>query len=177
MALVPPVRLFGGYAEDAVLYGSVSRPHDDIDICVWRHDLQACITQLEDLGLATIEVRFEPAPSRPLVVVATDGKVEVEVVVADRTDGRASFDLPGADGIDRVWMPPDFDSTPPLPLDGLLVRTISPLALYQVRLASAGVFGGFRPKDVAAQAALRSRFFENVDEAALRPTVTRIAAS
>jgi hypothetical protein len=172
MELDPPILLFGGFAEDAVLHGSVARPHDDIDVVVWRDELDLRVAQLNDLGFATIEVRFEPAPNRPLVVVATDGDAEVELVVADRTEGRASFDLPGEQGVDRVWMPPDFASTPVRRLGPISVRTISPLALYQVRAASAEVFGGFRPKDVEAQAALRSRFFADVGDAELQPDVT-----
>jgi hypothetical protein len=61
-------------------------------------------------------------------------------------------------------------------LDDLVVRTLSPLALYQVRMASASVFGGFRPKDELSQAALRDRFFASSSEADLAPPVTHVNA-
>ena len=125
------------------------------------------------LGLTSVENRFDPIPGRPLVVVATDGRTELELCVADRSDNGAYFDLPGADGLDRVWMPPDLVSHPPQHLDENVVRTISPLALVHVRIASAIAFGGQRPKDVAAQAALRERFFAGMSDAELAPTITR----
>jgi hypothetical protein len=125
-----------------------------------------------------VEVRFAPAPDRPLVIVATDGDVEVELIVADRADdGRMSFDLPGTRGLDRVWMPEEPASPTAQHLGTVAVRTMSPLALYQVRVASADVFGGFRPKDVVTQAALKARFFPDVDDAALQPTIARAVAS
>ena len=50
---------------------------------------------------------------------------------------------------------------PPSTLGGVAVRTVSPLALYQIRagIEMAGGFGPMRPKDVAAQEALHERFF------------------
>ena len=35
----PPVFVFGGYAEDALLVGRTTRPHDDVDVLVGRVDL------------------------------------------------------------------------------------------------------------------------------------------
>ena len=146
MRLDPPLHLFGGFAEEALLHGTVTRPHDDVDVLVWRDDLDLRRVQVRALGLTSVENRFDPIPGRPLVVVATDGRTELELCVADRSDNGAYFDLPGADGLDRVWMPPDLVSHPPQHLDEHVVRTISPLALVHVRIASAIAFGGQRPR-------------------------------
>ena len=45
MSLEPPLYLFGGFAEDAVLYGTVSRPHQDVDVLVWLDELPLRIEQ------------------------------------------------------------------------------------------------------------------------------------
>jgi hypothetical protein len=174
MVLDPPVLLFGGYAEDALLHGTVSRPHDDVDVFVWLDDLPTHVEQVRALGFESIEVRFEPSPGRPLVVGAARGDLELELCVGDRSDGRAHFDLPGSGGLDRVWMPNDLVTYPEQRLDDLVVRTISPRALYQVRLVSAAVFGGFRPKDEVSQAALRERFFAGMSDADMEPAITRL---
>ncbi|MGH2539899.1 MAG: hypothetical protein ACRDGK_05220, partial [Actinomycetota bacterium] len=67
----------------------------------------------------------------------------------------------------------DMFSWPPSELEGVDVRTISPLALYQIRagLAIVGSMGPLRPKDVISQAALRERFFPGVSDERLQPFV------
>ena len=172
MAIDPPVFLFGGFAEDALLHRAVSRPHDDVDVFVWRDDLPTRIEQIRALGFADLEVRFESSPGRPLAVGAVRDGVDLELCIGDRTGGRSHFDLPASGGLDRVWMPDDFAAYPAQRLDDLEVRTVSPRALYQVRMASAAVFGGFRPKDEVSQAALRERFFAGMTDAELAPAVT-----
>ena len=176
MVLDPPVFLFGGYAEDALLYGTVARPHDDVDVFVWRDDLPSRLDQVRALGFEGIESRFEPSSGRPLVVGAARGDLQLELCIGDRAGGRAHFDLPAEDGLGRVWLPDDLVDYPMQHLDDLVVRTLSPLALYQVRMASASVFGGFRPKDELSQAALRDRFFASSSEADLAPAVTHVNA-
>jgi hypothetical protein len=174
MRLDPPGILFGGYAEDALLHGTVSRPHDDVDVFVWFDDLSRRIEQVRALGFDSIETRFEPSPGRPLVVGAARGDLQLELCVCDRVDGRPYFDLPADGDLDRVWLPDDLVDYPPQRLDDVVVSTISPLALFQVRMASAAVFGGFRPKDELSQAALRDRFFAGTSDADLAPVVTRV---
>jgi hypothetical protein len=173
MVLDPPVFLFGGYAEDALLHGTVSRPHDDVDVFVWFDDLPRRIEQVRALGFDGVQSRFEPSPGRPLVVGAVRGDLQMELCVGHRSGGRAYFEVPGDGGLDRVWLPDDFVNYPVQRLDDLVVNTISPLALYQVRIALADVFGGFRPKDELSQAALRDRFFGLMSDGDLAPTVTR----
>jgi hypothetical protein len=176
MALDPPVFLFGGFAEDALLHRTVSRPHDDVDVFVWFDELPGRIEQVRALGFDDIESRFEPSPGRPLVVGAARGDLQLELCVGDRSDGRAYFEVPGDGGLDRVWLADDFLDYPAQRLDDLVVNTISPLALYQVRMALAAVFGGFRPKDKLTQAALQDRFFAGTSDVDLAPTITRARA-
>lgn len=172
MALEPPIHLFGGFAEDAVLFGKVSRPHADVDVLVWLDELPLRIDQAESLGFGPFETRFEPAPGRPLAVGAVTGGVDLELCVGQRSvDGRGYFELPGESGLQRCWLPPDALSYPPQVLDGVAVRAISPLALHQVRAAVTPVFGGLRPKDEVAQQRLHDQFFEGVSAKDLLPHI------
>jgi hypothetical protein len=176
MALEPPLYLFGGFAEDAVLYGRVSRPHEDIDLLVWLDELPLRIEQAPDLGFAGFEVRFESAPGRPLAVGTVSNGLALEFCVADRTtEGRPFFDAPAPSGLRRVWLPEGMFEPDAKMLDGIRVRTVSPLALYQIRAALAETFGGFRPKDRVVQAALRSRFFPDASDGELAPRVEELS--
>jgi hypothetical protein len=68
-----------------------------------------------------------------------------------------------------MWLPDDATAYPEQMLGTLKVRTLSPRSLCQVRIVSADLFGGFLPKDVVAQKALKQRFFADVPESALQP--------
>lgn len=172
MRLTPPLHLFGGFAEDAVLYGKVVRPHGDVDVLVWLDELPLRIEQGNALGFTQFQVRFEAAPGLPLAVGASANGVDYELCVGRRQrDGRAFFQQPFRGGVRRFWLPDDALSYPPTTLDGIEVRTVSPLTLYQVRLAFTDVFGGLRPKDHVVQAALHERFLSHLSDAELRPRI------
>ena len=133
MALEPPLHLFGGFAEDAVLFGTVSRPHADVDVFVWLDELPLRVDQAESLGFGPFETRFESPPGTPVAVGAVSDGVDLELCVGRRSaDGRTFVDLPGDSGLRRFWLPPDALTYPTQALDGIVVRTISPLALHQV---------------------------------------------
>jgi hypothetical protein len=173
MALEPPLFLFGGFAEDAVLHGRLTRPHADVDVFVWRDDLPMHLEQAGALGFLSFRTRFESAPGKPLAIGAVADGLDLEFCVADRaSDGRGYFEVPGRDGQRWIWLPEDALTWPVALLEGLTVRTVSPLTLYQIREAVAETFGGPRPKDLVAQAALRARFFGDTCDDDLRPRVT-----
>lgn len=170
MALDPPTRIFGGVAEDALLHGRLTRPHDDVDVLVLRDELELRLAQAGKLGFREFHLRMESRPGVPLVGGCVVGDLNLEFIVFDRApDGRVFFEVPVHAGTKRVWLPGGALDWPEVDLDGVRVRTLSPLALYHVRAAVAETFGGFRPKDVVAQAALVERFFAGVPEAELAP--------
>lgn len=177
MALEPPVHLFGGFAEDAVLYGKVSRPHQDVDVLIWIDQLAMRIEQVRVFGFDSFEVRFEAAPGHPLAVGARSSHgLDLEFCIGERDSrGRAFFYRPSSTGLQRCWLPPDALSYPTQELEGLPVRTVSPLTLYQVRTAFADVFGGLRPKDRKMQAALYERFFAGLTDGDLAPDLEAVA--
>jgi hypothetical protein len=181
MAFDPPVHLFGGVAEDALLHGSWVRPHDDIDVLVARGDLERHLDSAETIGFRVFEVRFEPLPDTPVVVGSVEGDLNLEISVYDRTpDGRPFFYMIDEHGgVVRVEMTTGIFDHPPSTIDGAEVRTVAPLAQHQIRagIAAAGGFGPLRPKDVGAQRALEERFFPGVDPETLAPTIVPLADS
>ena len=170
MALQPPRFLFGGWAEDALLHGKPSRPHDDIDLLVPLHDLEDLLAQVEKLGFTDPCVKFQVEEGKPIVVSAYAEGQELELIVYQTDErGRAFFDLPVGHELQRFWMPDDAFVHPPGRIGNVAVRTLSPLALYQIREFSQHVFGGFRDKDRKTQAALKERYFRDRSAAELRP--------
>jgi hypothetical protein len=124
------------------------------------------------VGFTDFAVRWESAPNQPLAVGAVADGVDLEFCVVQRSaDGSPFFDLPTASDLKRVWLTVPMLASEDHALEGIRVRTLSPLALYQIRSALADVMGGLRPKDVTAQAALRARFFSDKAEAELAPRV------
>src|SRR5688572_12428877 len=128
MALQPPRFLFGGWAEDALLHGKASRPHEDIDLLVPLEEVGDLVAQVEGLGFADPQVKFQVEEDKPIVVSAFADEQELELIVY-QTDprGRAFFDLPVGGKLQRFWMPGDAFRHPPARLGDLTVRAISPL--------------------------------------------------
>ena len=173
-SLEPPVFVFGGIAEDAVLDGSITRPHGDVDVLVARASLERHLGQFGALGYAGFDVLFESSPGVPLVLGATHRGLNLELGVFDELEpGSASFVLPVEAGAVRITLPADTLTFPVGRLDGVPIRTISPLALYQLRQAfiSTGAFGPARDKDRAAQTRLRGQLLGNAAEADLSPRI------
>lgn len=170
MELEPKVHIFGGFAEDALLYGRQSRRHEDIDVVVFRDELDLRLDQAEALGFREWHLRMQPEPGRPLVIGSILGEMNLEYVVFDRDqDGGVSFVVPTPEGLTRVWLPEGAFDHARSSVDGVGVRTVSPLALYQIRVGVTETFGGMRPKDKVSQAKLRSTFFSGVPEEKLAP--------
>ena len=179
MAFEPPVHLFGGVAEDAWLHGSWVRPHEDLDVLVFRDELPRHLESAAALGFGPFEIRFQPLPDTPVVVGAFSEGSNLEISVYDRMpDGAPFFYMAdGDDGIVRVFITHDMFDHPPSMIDGIEVRTVAPLVQYQIRagIEIAGGFGPLRPKDVDAQRALQDRFFPGEAPESLAPTVVPLA--
>jgi hypothetical protein len=176
MALEPPVYVFGGVAEDALLHGAIVRPHEDLDILTSRDDVERLLSNAKAIGFGSVEIRFQPIEGTPVVIGTTDGHWNLEISVHDLSaDGSVYFHM--VDREDRLLHVELSDGVfdhAPSSLDGVAVRTVSPLALYQIRagIELAGGFGPMRPKDVAAQEALHERFFRDASAESLLPTLT-----
>lgn len=166
----PEVWLFGGFAEDALLYGKVARPHNDIDLLVWLDQLPNHLDNARSLGFPPFHARWLSSPEWPLALGSVSGEVDLEFCVVARTDdGRGYFDFPIGARLVRMWLPEDAFSYPKSDLDGVSVRTVSPKLLHQVRRVLSTAFGGLRDKDIVAQHALTERFFSDASDTALEP--------
>lgn len=179
MAFEPSVYLFGGVAEDAMLNGSWVRPHDDIDVLVERADLPRLLENAHKLGFGAFEIRFQPLPATPVVVGSIERGLNLEISVVDRSpDGNPFFYMVDEkDDVVRVEVTDGIFGYAPCMLDGIEVRTVSPLAQLQIRagIAMAGGFGPLRPKDVTAQRALQERFYPDTPIESLSPTIVPLS--
>lgn len=168
----PPVFFFGGFSEDALLHGRASRPHEDVDVVVFRDELESRIEQARALGFEEWHVRLAAVRGRPLVIASVQDDVMLEYSVFERdADGRVHWEKPTPEGTARLHFPDDAFDTPPSRIEGVPIRTLSPLALYHIRAGVTDLFGGMRPKDEVSQAALKRRFFAGVPEAQLAPRI------
>jgi hypothetical protein len=175
----PAVFVFGGIAEDALLDGSIIRPHGDVDVLVGRATLDRHLEDLGSIGFDEFEVFFESAPGLPLVLGASHEARSIELGVFDELEpGVPSFCLPVDDGLVRVILPSDTLRHPVASIDGVPIRTVSPLALYQLREAFivTGAFGPARDKDGVAQARLRQELLADIPDSDLRPQIVPATA-
>jgi hypothetical protein len=185
--LEPSPCFIGGYAEDALLAGRVTRPHVDIDWIVRRSELPLRVAQAAELGFAEFGTWGESAPGEPFYLSGATGELVLELAVVDDQDGRivvrirrVMFDIDGRDPLVgyQVVLPDDTFLQPAASIEGIPIRVASPLALYQLRagIASRGTFGALSERQVATQGQLRQRFFPDLTEAALEPPIERLAA-
>jgi len=171
----PPSHVFGGFADDALLDGRSTRSHGDLDVLVARDDLDAQFDRFHAMGFASFDPLFEPVPGQPLVYGASANGLAIELGVYDRDpDGSIWFVLPWNEGMYRVSLPDGTLAYPPGTIDGVAIRTISPLAQYMMRetFLLTGTFGPPRPTDASMQTRLRERFLSHVADDELRPTLT-----
>jgi hypothetical protein len=172
----------GGFAEDALLAGAVTRPHADVDWIVPRSELDLRLEQARGLGFGDAETWGEAAPGEPFYLFAQQGELKLEIGIVDELDGRwvlrvyrLLFDIDGREAPAGylVELPGDLLDHPAVELDGVGLRPASPLALYQLRagIASRGSFGPLSERQLDAMARLRERFFPGRTEAELAPRV------
>jgi hypothetical protein len=66
-ALDPPPAFMGGFAEDALAAGTVTRAHEDLDWVFPRGELRLRRGQAEQLGFGDFETKGEAAPRRAVL--------------------------------------------------------------------------------------------------------------
>jgi hypothetical protein len=182
-SLDPPPVFMGGYAEDALLAGTVTRPHEDFDWVFPRGELVLRRAQAEELGFAGFETWGEAAPGEPFYIYSeAPDDVRLDLGVADEEDGglwlkvhKLFFEVDDKEAPAgfRMRLPDDMFQQPPVEIDGIAIRTVSPLTLYQLRvgIASQGAFGELSETQLRSAAQLREKFFPGRSEADLTPAV------
>jgi hypothetical protein len=180
-ALEPPLSFMGGFAEDAVLAGAVTRAHRDVDVIWPRSHQELRMAQLAGLGFTDWETWAEAAPGLPFYLFGRRGDLEIDLGITDGAGGehwmrvhRLAFTVDGKEAPAgyQLRLPDDLFEQPLVELEGIPIRPISPLALYQIRagVARMGSFGPLSEQHLATLAQLRARFFpDRTDEELLPP--------
>ena len=185
--LTPAPCVMGGFAEDALLAGTPTRAHGDVDWLLPRHELDMRLVQARALGFAETETWGEAAPGEPFYLFAQSGDLKLEIGITDEEDGeillkvhKLSFEIGGKEAPAgyAVVLPPDTYAHPPVELAGIPIRVASPLALYQIRvgIASRGSFGTLSERHRQTSRKLRDAFLAGRSDADLAPPIRRLGA-
>ena len=170
----PPLFTFGSVAEAVLLDGALASSPGDLDVLVPRAQLDRRLKQLGGLGFAEFSVYYEPRPGLPMVLGAARDDVAVEVSVVDvDAEGAPYFALRTDPGVVSVSVPADLFAWPPTIVADVVIHTISPLALFQIRAGcmTTQAFGVPRDRDASRQQRLKARFFPDAAEATLQPVI------
>jgi len=181
-ALEPAVSFMGGYAEDALLAGRVTRPHEDVDLAFPREQEELRLAQLAALGFNDWETWGEAAPGVPFYLFGQAGDLKLDLGITDEADGKTwmrvhklAFSVGGEEAPAgyQLRLPDDLYDQPLVELSGIAIKPISPLALYQIRagVARRNSFGPLSERHLATMAQLRERFFPDHSEEELLPAL------
>jgi hypothetical protein len=149
-----------------------------------RAELPLRRAQAESMGFRDFQTWGENWAGEPFYITATDGTMSIDFGVFDQEDGatiievgKLSFSVEGGDAPTgyRVLMPQDLFAHPPVLLEGVTVRPLSPLALSQIRLgiAGQGSFGALNPKQQSSMRRFKEQFFPDATDADLAPRIVR----
>lgn len=167
-----PALVTGGYAEDALLHGQVTREHHDIDLLAMRSDSSSISQTLVARGYT---VEPQPGPNGlPYKLLIRKGEVEGDIALLDYSEeqGKPYIDLRNQDGAEhRVYLDEDFSGSS-ADIGGQEIKTVSPITLLQQREAvvSTGRFEP-RPHDVDNQKLLKVKFFPGQSDESLKPRI------
>jgi hypothetical protein len=177
--LDPPLFVFGGIAESVLLEGMPSASHGDVDVLIRRDQLELQAKHLGELGFHDFAVYYEPRPGKPLVLGSSRGGLALELNLLDQdATGSPYFAVRTDNGVVAISLPRDLFDWAPTTIGGVTIRTLSPLALIQIRagLTTTGVFGPPRPgRDKSRQTQLIETFFPSASEESLQPRIAAIA--
>jgi hypothetical protein len=166
----------GGIAEDALLYGAMTRDHYDVDMCLLRADVPIRIEQSGRLGFDQVLVKHNVG-GVPMVYEGHHGDLHVELGPMDVSEsGELSFVAPGSDGPIRVFLPDDTFKHAATAIDGTPIQTVSPRMLFGLRagLQAAGGFGPLDEGDAATQRLIREKLLGDGTEEELQPRIERL---
>jgi hypothetical protein len=161
-----PVRLWGGYADDALLSGRVSRLHHDVDFVAMRSDIDTLKVELRKLGYEVAEELLEKG-AKPYKLLVKGKNILADVALFDiGKDGHPIIDILYSKNKRhyKVLFSEDMFEEAGCSIEGIPVVTVSPIALIRSKDAyfQAGVAGS-RPKDVRGKDALMRKFFPDSD--------------
>ncbi len=151
-----------------------TRPHSDVDVLIRRSEIEGRLEQFASIGYRKWETWLHDSTGRPQVLHGSIDGVDLEASIFEDDGEELYFEFVAPDGRGVHYFPPASMFGHPLAtLDGLPVRTISPLGLYSLRagVAASGAFGDFRAQDAPVQQRLRRELLADVEEAELLPVL------
>lgn len=174
-----PIFIFGGFAEEALLFGKTTRKHDDVDILTLRKDTDRMVKLFQTFGFKDYEIYLMDPSNHPTVLHSENDGLAVEICIFDvDKSGRLYFDIYGETDKERfrIYLAKDVYDYPKSKLDVIEIQTVSPLAQYQIRagLNITMSFGGYREKDIKSQKELKKKFFADKKAVELVPEIKKI---
>jgi hypothetical protein len=174
----------GGFAEDAVLDGTVTRDRSDLDFLVKAGSWEAIRRELQLAGFLRFECLLTGPAGEALAYKSTAGVCEIEVWLAEETAEGYAIVLPshapaGGHGFFRLRLPSDTFAFPRTPLGRMPVQTILPLALSLFRAASALTRGDAAKEatDVLVRDRLRRECLSDRPPDELAPAIAPLAST
>lgn len=158
-----PVLMFGGFAEDAWLYGEPSREHADLDYLGFREDVPEILSELKELGFEQEDI--EEGKDKPQKYVLRHGSVAVDIIPIEhrQEEGGAYIDVRNYDdSVYRVELPDEVLDYPEQQLGDISVCTTAPaMQVLARRFFSETNRLPLREKDKVGQQKLLERFPES----------------
>jgi len=175
-----PVRLVGGYAEDALLEGKIEGEHHDVDLVALRNNADNLGKYFEQNGFAVMPV-IEEGAEKPFKFQIERGGIKVDLAFLDYDGSRKRpyLDAEGRGGRKfRVFLDEQMFEYAPQELDGVNVRTASPLSMLQIReaiLAIGRQRRDTREKDLLQQEKLKQKYFSETEPDNLIPEIIALS--
>jgi hypothetical protein len=157
-----------------------SREHEDVDVIFPRSEQELRFAQLAELGFGNWETWGEAAPGVPFYLFGQNSGLKLDLGVADEENGKhwmrvhkLSFTVDGEEAPAgyQLQLPDDLFDQPLVELEGIAIKPVSPLALYQIRagVAERNSFGLLSERQLVTLTQLRERFFPDRSEQELLP--------
>lgn len=175
-----PIFLAGGFAEDAVMAGQVTRIHGDIDIGALRENEDTIISFYEDTGFKVKPKRMPYGLSQRFYGLERNG-INLELTIYDTSPGRLYFetyDYVILNDRYRIYFSRKEFTSPDQRLDDLQhITALSPLAQIQHRSAIRLIH--LERETDENQKALIAKYFpgESVTSEKFKPKVIKIMNS
>lgn len=175
-----PVYPIGGFADDALLYNSLSRPHGDIDLVALRSEEGNLRTVLFEDGFSVEDVVVPPNDRAYKIKIKKD-LVIADIVLLDveQADQKFSIDLVNPSNGQKFRISFDKNSLnyPKQAFESFQVNTVSPLTLIK----SKGIYRRIgsnegRVKDDVSSGLLIKKYFPEDDISAEKflPEITKL---
>lgn len=174
-----PIWVIGGFADDALVHGGLSRFHSDIDAVTYRDKADFLKTELENMGFLIEEVIIPPNTTAYKLRAKKD-LLHLDLVLFDFDESSKRFYIslvnPNTNDLFRIYFSENSLSYPTQNLNGIKINTVSPMTLIQSKNIYARIGSNEeRDKDLKSQTVLINKFFpgDSPDSDKFKPLITK----